>query len=443
MKKFIYYVTFLLYQMKKITDYIKPYGIIYIIKNKVNNKCYIGQTAKKLDKRCKWEKKSIFNNYSKNLHLISSIKKYDLENFERRILDFAQNQEELDDKEEYYIQKFNTLNQDFGYNLKHGGEHGKFTPLIKEKISKALKKYYKNSEHHTKDKTYDDIMGKKRANIRKNKMSEKRKNKTYDDLVGKKKAKIWRNNNKKSKIEYFKDPKNRKKTSRLTKEAMKNPKIREKISKGVKKAYENSDLNKKLSNSMKKKYQNNPSLREKISKRMKKQWKDQDYRDKQSEKHKELWIDTKYRDKQTNTRNSIEYRKKLSLLKKDMWKNPNTRKKIIENNTDYHFTRKYLIKEYWLDEYHMQNRILDLRQKSMNQIAKENDCSTQPISDNMKKYNVSIRNSSEAMTINNSKKEWKENQSKKLLSPKYFCSRCNKNHHELSNIGKKHINFKN
>ena len=56
-------------------------GIIYLIKNKINNKCYIGQTIRSLEKRwkehCSKTGCSVIN---------TSIKKYLPDNFEVSIL---------------------------------------------------------------------------------------------------------------------------------------------------------------------------------------------------------------------------------------------------------------------------------------------------------------------------------------------------------------------
>jgi len=109
---------------RDIISFAKPYGYIYIIKNLINRKKYIGQTTNKRGIRGAMTLESI-KNYYNNSHLINSVKLYGTENFERKIIDSAKDKEDLDKKEEYYIQKYNTLNRNYGYNLKHGGAKGK------------------------------------------------------------------------------------------------------------------------------------------------------------------------------------------------------------------------------------------------------------------------------------------------------------------------------
>jgi len=153
--------------MLKITNFTEPYGIIYMIRNIINDKKYIGQTIKKINERSTWLEESILRNYNGNPHLINSIKKYNFKNFERKIIDIGHNQKDLDEKEEYYIQKYNTLDPNYGYNLKHGGSHGKHTKKTKKKISEKLK----GKNHYKFEKTYEEVFGEKKAKELKNQIS--------------------------------------------------------------------------------------------------------------------------------------------------------------------------------------------------------------------------------------------------------------------------------
>jgi hypothetical protein len=83
-------------------------GFIYQIKNKINNKIYIGQTTRPLHKRI-YEYKSAFNlNKFHNKHLLNAFNKYGLDNFEFTIIDTASTIDELNLKEVQYIKKFNS-----------------------------------------------------------------------------------------------------------------------------------------------------------------------------------------------------------------------------------------------------------------------------------------------------------------------------------------------
>jgi group I intron endonuclease len=126
--------------------------IIYQILNKINNKCYIGQTATSFARRYDnggWHIQS--NNYLRN-----AARKYGLENFEINILeDGICSINELNEKEIFYIKKFNSIMPN-GYNLMEGGQrtldrchHEK----SKEKMSRSQRKNSENNyrflNHHT------------------------------------------------------------------------------------------------------------------------------------------------------------------------------------------------------------------------------------------------------------------------------------------------------
>ena len=133
---------------------LEVYGIIYLIKNKVNGKCYVGQTQKEkgFDYRyyCSGEGIERVYNYHKSLrehnrsyneHLLRSIEKYGFKAFEViKYLDYAFSLEELNIKEKVYIQLYNSLKN--GYNETLGGEGTEGRPHSEEtrqKISEANK----------------------------------------------------------------------------------------------------------------------------------------------------------------------------------------------------------------------------------------------------------------------------------------------------------------
>lgn len=109
---------------------------VYAHINKINGKMYIGLTSKSVDERWrngKGYKKSYFNN---------AIKKYGWDNFEHEVI--ASNLSEKDAKnfEILLIDKLQTNNSNFGYNLTKGGDGLKgFIPSkeTREKMSLAKK----------------------------------------------------------------------------------------------------------------------------------------------------------------------------------------------------------------------------------------------------------------------------------------------------------------
>lgn len=119
----------------------KVYGVIYMIKNKVNRKVYIGQTRQKRGFKSRYDSQGegierVYNFYSRqkknnefvNKYLYNSIEKYGFDAFEVcEEFDRANTIEELNALEEKYIKQFNSTDSKFGYNIKNGGDNRRFT----------------------------------------------------------------------------------------------------------------------------------------------------------------------------------------------------------------------------------------------------------------------------------------------------------------------------
>ena len=113
---------------------------IYKITNKINNKIYIGQTTKNIKERFK---EHIYNaEYTDlNTNLVMAIRKYGKENFQIEKIDEAKTKDELNQKEIFWIKKYNAVKN--GYNMTEeaiGGNTYKYIPKnkmdkIKEKLS--------------------------------------------------------------------------------------------------------------------------------------------------------------------------------------------------------------------------------------------------------------------------------------------------------------------
>ena len=89
---------------------------IYLHRNKINNKVYIGQTRQKPEYR--WGKDG--KGY-KGQFFYKAILKYGWDNFEHIILYTCSDQEECNQKEIYYINKYNSTDLKYGYNIEKGG----------------------------------------------------------------------------------------------------------------------------------------------------------------------------------------------------------------------------------------------------------------------------------------------------------------------------------
>lgn len=93
------------------------YGIIYCAINRINNKKYIGQTID-FKKRKMEHIRSIFKNETT---FQKAMNKYGVKNFKWEIIDYANSLEELDEKEVFWIDYFNTYGSG-GYNMTIGGQ---------------------------------------------------------------------------------------------------------------------------------------------------------------------------------------------------------------------------------------------------------------------------------------------------------------------------------
>jgi group I intron endonuclease len=90
------------------------YGYIYLITNNINGKLYVGKH--------KYDKPELDKYYiASGILITEAIKKYGLNNFSREIIDLADSDVELNQKEIYWIKKKNSKIPN-GYNLTEGGD---------------------------------------------------------------------------------------------------------------------------------------------------------------------------------------------------------------------------------------------------------------------------------------------------------------------------------
>lgn len=127
---------------------------VYKITNKITNKIYIGITNQGSGARYRhhWYEARI----GEPAPIHKSMAKYGEDNFTLEVIDFAENAEELKEKEKYYIKFFNSRDRKIGYNLTDGGD-GTFGR--------------KHSEE-TKEKLRQKALGRKASDEAKKRMSE-------------------------------------------------------------------------------------------------------------------------------------------------------------------------------------------------------------------------------------------------------------------------------
>lgn len=115
---------------------------IYKIINIKNSKVYIGQSVDIKERRDS-HFEALKSNRHYNKYLQNSFNKYGEENFKFEVIEITGN---LNEREIFWIQFYNACNCEKGYNLLHGGTKFKMTPLVKAKISKGIKEFYKDNE---------------------------------------------------------------------------------------------------------------------------------------------------------------------------------------------------------------------------------------------------------------------------------------------------------
>lgn len=117
---------------------------IYCIENMINGKKYIGQT-KDIDRRKYEHLRELKGNHHYNKYLQNAFNKYGVNNFKFYIIEKC-NIDNLDEREMFYIKKYNTMDKTKGYNLRAGGHKPKLSETSKEKISQTRKKRIKEGK---------------------------------------------------------------------------------------------------------------------------------------------------------------------------------------------------------------------------------------------------------------------------------------------------------
>jgi group I intron endonuclease len=117
---------------------------IYIIKNIINGKMYVGQTINLI---ARWSCHK-YNSNTYNYPIYLAMRKYGIENFQFIPVENFNTQPEADIAEKFWIDLLETKYRKFGYNIKDGGSHGKHSEESKSKMS--LIKIGKKASENTK-----------------------------------------------------------------------------------------------------------------------------------------------------------------------------------------------------------------------------------------------------------------------------------------------------
>lgn len=92
--------------------------VVYMLKNKINGKIYVGETKRALEVRVNEHIKGVIDSC---IH--RAIAKYGIENFEVAVLEECDSIEELKEREIFWIRELNSKVPN-GYNLTDGGDGG-------------------------------------------------------------------------------------------------------------------------------------------------------------------------------------------------------------------------------------------------------------------------------------------------------------------------------
>jgi group I intron endonuclease len=97
------------------------YGRVYLVRNLINGKVYIGQTTMKLATR--WGRHKCDAKRSNN-YFARAIMKHGADNFEVVELCICLDRQTLNLAEKGFIEVFDSMNPEFGYNIREGGSKG-------------------------------------------------------------------------------------------------------------------------------------------------------------------------------------------------------------------------------------------------------------------------------------------------------------------------------
>jgi group I intron endonuclease len=192
--------------------------VVFKVTNLVNSKIYIGKTSYNRDAY-----------YGSGKAIKNAILKYGISNFKKEILDTADSLAELNEKEKYWISKYQSYNPLIGYNRSYGGDG--------------------NWEHMT-----PEVLEQRRSNQLKAWASPEFKEKKRSDT-----------------LKYYQNPENRKAQSTRVRQSYFNlstddqDKVKKRLLDGTIKSWQNPEKRKKASDHWK---TNNPMMNPEIAKRV-------------------------------------------------------------------------------------------------------------------------------------------------------------------------------
>lgn len=113
-------------------------GYIYIIKNDINDKVYIGKTTKTIQSRWMEHLESIYQTSTQHRPLYAAMRKHGYKHFYIEQLEEVDNSL-LNEQEIYWIKRYDSYNN--GYNATLGGDGRNMLVITKEEIIELFDKY--------------------------------------------------------------------------------------------------------------------------------------------------------------------------------------------------------------------------------------------------------------------------------------------------------------
>lgn len=110
----------------------------------INGKSYIGQTTNSLKYRQQQHIREMKSIKRKNTYFHNALNYYGIENFRFEIIDTAENINDLNNKESFWIKFYNSTNKEYGYNLDSGGTNCFKSQSTKNKIGKKKRENWKD-----------------------------------------------------------------------------------------------------------------------------------------------------------------------------------------------------------------------------------------------------------------------------------------------------------
>ena len=175
------------------------FSCIYLLRNIINNKIYVGQAKNFYNRMTKYRL-----GYEKNRVIGKALEEYGLENFEVSILEKNLEIKDLDKYEQYWMDFYESYNENIGYNIckkAHSTQGYKHTEESKKKMSEIKKAFFKanpnflcgennpmygkHPSQETRDKMSKSRLGNQNAKGCKWTMSEEQKEKHRLSMLGK------------------------------------------------------------------------------------------------------------------------------------------------------------------------------------------------------------------------------------------------------------------